>query len=103
VIAKKLNLILISFFLLLFSGCAMVQSVSLTQIPADRDNVVTASTEKFIFLLFNFDNSFVEKLEQDLRAQCPGGEVRGILTKDEIISYIIAHTRKITATGYCVK
>ena len=94
---------MVSCLLLILSGCAMVQSVSLTQIPSDRENVVSASTEKFIFLLFNFDNSFVETLEKDLRAQCPGGEVKGILTKDEIISYFIAHTRKITATGYCIK
>lgn len=97
-----LSTLILSMFLVL-SGCATVQSVSLTQIPSDRENVITASVEKFIFLGFNFNNDYVENIEKDLRDQCQGGEVKGILTKDEIIRYFLAHTRKITATGYCIK
>lgn len=86
----------------LFSmGCASVNSLSLTPIPANRGKVVKAEVEKFIFLAFNFDNDYVEPLVSNLKQQCPNGVVSGILTKDEVISYIFAHTRKVTATGFC--
>jgi hypothetical protein len=100
---KVIHTVILSLIIILLNACAFVSSVSLTQIPKDRQNVVTASTEKFIILGFNFNNDYVDNIEKDLRSQCQGGEVRGILTKDEVISYFLAHTRKITATGFCVK
>lgn len=86
---------------LLMSGCASVQSVSLTPIPAKRDKVVRAEATRFIILGFNFDNNYVDQIHQSFRAQCPGGVISGILTKDEVISYFLAHRRKVTATGFC--
>lgn len=83
------------------AGCANVQSVSLTPIPANRSKVVKAEVSKTIFLAFNFNNDYVEPLVDDLKSQCPNGVVSGILTKDESISYLIVFTRHITATGFC--
>ena len=85
----------------LFAGCASVNSVSLTQIPAAKKNPITAETSKTIFLGFNFDNDFVDLITEQLKQRCPQGVVSGILTKDEVISYFLFHTRKITATGFC--
>jgi hypothetical protein len=94
-----------SLFLLgavgLISGCASVNSVSLTQIPANRSKVVQAQVSKTIFLAFSFDNDFIDSLVADLKHQCPGGVVSGILTKDETISYFIVFTKRVTATGFC--
>jgi hypothetical protein len=84
-----------------FSGCANVQSVSLTPIPANRSKVVKAEVSKTIFLAFNFNNDYVEPLVEDLKSQCPNGVVSGILTKDETIAYVIVFKRHITATGFC--
>lgn len=86
---------------LFFTGCASINSVSLTQIPVNRKNSITAETSKTIFLGFNFENDFVDLITNDLKNKCPNGIVSGILTKDEVISYFIVHTRKITATGFC--
>lgn len=85
------------------AGCASVNSVSLTPIPSRRNQVVTATVEKFIILGFNFDNDFVDQLVQDLKKKCPDGVVSGILTKDEVIMYFFAHNHRITATGFCNK
>lgn len=82
-------------------GCASVNSVSLTPIPSNRSKVVRAEVSKLIILGFNFDNDFIDGLVGNLKQQCPNGVVSGILTKDEIISYIFAHTHKVSATGYC--
>lgn len=87
----------------LFVGCASVNSLSLTPIPKDRSKVVTAEVSKTIFLAFNFNNDYVEPLVDSLKGKCPQGVVTGILTKDEVIHYFIAHTRKVTATGFCVQ
>ena len=61
----------------------------------------TAQVSKLIILAFSFDNDFIDPLVQELKQRCPNGVISGILTKDETISYVLAHTRRVTATGYC--
>lgn len=92
---------LITVAMLALAGCAHVNSISLTPIPSQRSNQVRAEVSKTIFLAFSFDNDFIDPLVGDLKAQCPNGIISGILTKDETISYIIVHTKKVTATGFC--
>lgn len=86
------------------SGCASVNSVSLTPIPAERKSPVRVQNEKMIFLGFNFDNDFVDRTVEDLRRQCPQGKVTGLLTKDENINYFLYFVwkKQITVSGYCV-
>ena len=90
---------------LALSGCAHVNSVSLTSIPAKKGQVIRAERSKIIFLGFNFDNDFVDEMAESLRNQCRDGQVKGILTKDEAINYFlwIVHKRQVTAQGYCQK
>jgi hypothetical protein len=91
-------------FLLTLGACASLQSASLSSIPATRDRVVSAEASRTVFLGFNFDNDYVNSLEADLKRQCVGGDVRGILTKDEVVNYflMIVHKRRVSASGYCV-
>ncbi len=98
---KKLLLVATT---LVLTSCAYVQSVSQTSIPRDRRNLVTAKVERNIIFMFNFDNNYIDTLTSDLQAQCPKGSVKGILTKDESITYfpIIFHKSVVTASGYCV-
>lgn len=85
------------------TGCVSLQSVSLTQIPLKRDHKVSASTHKWIILGFNFDNDYVDELNETLKNKCENGQIRGILTKDETTSYLLVFKRSVTATGYCLK
>ena len=98
--SKILNAFLVSG-LLIASGCASLNSVSLTPIPSNRSKMVKAEVSKFIILGFNFDNDYVNPLVENLKSQCPQGVISGILTKDEIVHYFFAHTHKVVATGYC--
>ncbi|MGZ3770943.1 MAG: hypothetical protein ACXVCP_15045 [Bdellovibrio sp.] len=82
-------------------GCASINSVSLTPIGTKRDKPVRAEVSRFIFLGFNFDNDYINPLVNDLKRQCPNGVISGILTKDETISYFIAFTKRVVATGFC--
>lgn len=89
----------------LLGGCASINSVSLTSIPSNRTNIVRTQAKRTIFLGFNFDNDFVDTMADNLKNQCPGGQVRGLLTKDETIYYFLffLYEYRVTATGYCVK
>ena len=96
------NLLLILSLFTLF-GCTHLVSLSTTSIPKNKGKQVSAEAEKFVFLLFNFDNNYVDSLTTDLARQCPKGKVKGLLTKHERTSYFLAHTERVSATGYCVK
>jgi hypothetical protein len=84
-------------------GCTHMHSVSTTSIPVQRDKKVEAEGYRFLFLMMNFDNNYVDALPKKLAKQCPNGRVEGILTKHEVITYfpLIAHASRVTATGYC--
>lgn len=86
---------------LLAVSCASVNTISLSSIPKERNRPVKAVASRFIILAFNFDNDYVDSLVEDLKSQCKGGVVSGILTKDEVISYVFAHKRVVTARGFC--
>ena len=95
---------LIPLVALLLGGCVSLNSVSETQIPVERDHEVKAESSRLIVLGLNFDNDYVDQVRSQLKDQCRGGEVRGILTKDEMITYFLfVQRRRVTAEGYCLK
>jgi hypothetical protein len=99
---KKPTWLLLS---LLCSGCVHMRSISTTSIPVERDNAVESTGYRFLFLMINFKNDYVNEMTKDLAGQCPDGRVEGILTKQEDIMYfpLFAHAVRVSATGYCVK
>lgn len=100
-----MKLIIGTLLILQLVGCASVNSVSLTSIPAQRGKEVKSEASRTIILGFNFNNDYVNDMAEDLKRQCPNGVVKGILTKDEVIDYFlfIVWARKVTATGYCLQ
>ena len=96
-----------SLFLLLVTlctGCVHMRSMSTTSIPAERSTPIEAKAYRFLFLMINFDNKYINGMTKDLAQQCPNGRVEGILTKQEDIMYfpLFAHAVRVTATGFCV-
>jgi hypothetical protein len=87
------------------SACVSLQSVSLTQIPAQRSNRIHAESSKFMFLYISFSNDYVDDVRDELKSKCRDGKVTGILTKDESVTYfpILFTSRRIEAQGFCVK
>lgn len=98
---KCISLLIVLFLL---SGCVSLNTLSLTSLPSDRQKLIEAKVEKTIILGFNFDNDFVDELPQKLKAQCPNGQIQGVLTKDENINYFFYFVWKksITSQAYCV-
>jgi hypothetical protein len=86
-------------------GCTHLQSVSLTQIPANRSHKVRAESSKFVFFFFSFDNDYADEVRDELKGKCKNGKISGILTKDEFINYFlgIVAKRRIVAEGFCDK
>lgn len=83
-------------------ACTSLQSVSVTQIPANRSKPVRAEVDNTALFGIHFDNDFVDELTDQLMQQCPHGKITGILTKHENTTYVIVQTRRVIATGYCV-
>jgi hypothetical protein len=101
---RFLRLLGMSAILLGLNACHTLNSVSLTQIPQQRNKKVKAEVSKLIVLGLSFDNDYVDSLVDKLKAQCDDGMVRGILTKDEVVDYflMIVHSRVVSVSGYCV-
>jgi hypothetical protein len=83
-------------------ACTSLQSVSVTQIPANRSKPVRAEVDNTALFGIHFDNDFVDDLTAQLMQQCPHGKITGILTKHENTTYVIVQTRRIVASGWCV-
>jgi hypothetical protein len=99
---KKLLITLSSFIAIsLLSGCVSLNSVSLTQLPEERKNLVTASASDILFLGFTTQNDFVNEAVENLKAKCRGGRLTGILTKHQTTSYVLVFKREVIASGYC--
>jgi hypothetical protein len=90
---------------ILLQQCASLQSVSLTQIPEQRSGRVSAESSRWIILALNFDNDYVDKAVSDLQQKCRGGQIRGVLTKDENYMYFgfFVMKRVVKVSGYCEK
>lgn len=86
---------------LLVSGCASLNSVSMTQVPSNRNKPIQASSSSWGFLGIFFTNSFVDDAVDDLRRQCPTGKISGVYTKHENRFYLLMLKRMVTATAYC--
>lgn len=100
----KYFLFLVLLQSLFLGGCASINSVSVTSIPAERSSPLKVERSKVIVLGLSFDNDFVDEMVSDLQRQCPGGKVTGILTKDEDINYFLylVYQKRVTASGYCI-
>jgi hypothetical protein len=91
-----------SLIIALCTGCASLQSVSVTNIPRERGKPVEATADNVAVLGIHFTNDFADDLPDDLRAQCPNGKVTGIYSKYESTWYVLVQERSVTAKGYCV-
>lgn len=90
--------------IMLTQACVSLNSVSLTQIPANRGQQVSVTKDKTVIFFMSFDNDFVDSMVEELKSKCKDGMVQGILTRDEVVDYflMIVHKRRVTAEGYCV-
>lgn len=99
---KNIYLTAITLFLFsTLSGCVSLNSVSLTQLPSDRERLISASAHDYVFLGFTSQNDFVDEAIADLKQQCSGGKLTGILTKHQTTAYVLVFKREVIANGYC--
>lgn len=92
----------------LLTGCVTVDSISVSQIPvkSQRKRLVQASASRPIILWIPFGTGFVEEARQQLAGQCAAGEIEGLVSKQESVTYFyllgVASSR-LSLKGYCVE
>lgn len=89
----------------LLAGCVTVDSISVSQVPAQdaRKKIVKASASRPVILLIPFGTSFVEEARKDLQAQCPNGDIEGLVSKQESVAYPFVSISRLNLRGYCVE
>ncbi|GGY50664.1 hypothetical protein GCM10011297_24420 [Bacterioplanes sanyensis] len=87
--------------LALLSGCVSLNSVSMTQVPAQRSNQVTTSADHWSLLGIAFSNDFVDEAMTGLQQQCQGGKLEGVYTKYQNTLYLLILQREVIVSGYC--
>ncbi len=95
------RLFIVLLTLVSLSGCVSLNSLSLTQVPSDRSNLISASAYDWVFLGLTSQNYFVEEAINRLKIQCQGGKLTGILTKHQTTAYLLVFKREVIASGYC--
>lgn len=96
-----LTLTCLFFLTAMFSGCASLQSVSMTQVPENRSNEISAYSSSWSFLGIYFTNDFVDEAINELKNKCPGGNITGVYTKYETYLYVLITNRAVTAKAFC--
>jgi hypothetical protein len=95
------NILLLSVFLLSLTGCVGLNTVSMTQVPAERDNIITTNSSSWNFIGINFTNAFVDEAIGNLKTQCPTGKIEGVYTKHQTTGYVLMFKREVIVSAYC--
>jgi len=95
------NTILFSVLALSLTGCVGLNTVSMTQVPAQRDNVITTKSSSWNFIGINFSNAFVDEAIDKLKGQCPTGKIEGVYTKHQTTGYVLMFKREVIVSAYC--
>lgn len=98
-----LRILLSAIAITMLAGCVSLNSVSLTQIPSNKGNLVSASANDWVFLGFTTQNDFVDDAINNLKNQCKTGKLTGVLTKHQTTAYVFVFKREVIASGYCNK
>ena len=95
------NIIFCSLLVISLSGCVGLNTVSMTQVPAERDNKITTNSSNWNFIGINFSNVFVDQAIEDLKGQCPTGKIEGVYTKHQTTGYVLVFKREVIVSAYC--
>ena len=98
---RRLCAYLLLLSMVTLGGCASLLSVSFTHVPKARGHVVTSRSHDWAMFNLHSSNDFVDTVRQGLLDKCPGGNITGILTKYETMTYVFMVKRIVTATGFC--
>ena len=88
--------------LLFLQACVYTQSVTLTNVPLNRSQKVSASVERWVFFA-TFDSNEVNSAPEALKKKCPGGRITGVSAKElrRLFLFQIIMKREIHLEGYC--
>ena len=95
---------LLFVLLMALQGCAHLASVSVTSVPPTPGTEIKTVVESPLIVMgFRAEHEYVDEVVKDLKKQCSGGLITGILTKHEVIYWPLVRKHRITATGKCIR
>ncbi len=100
---KSICILLLLFVLTGITMCSTLHSVSITQIPQERENRIQVVVHDWGFFGIHTSNKITDDAREKLEAKCRGGKITGILTKYADYNYLLTVKREITVTAFCVK
>ena len=89
------------FIVVLLSGCASLQSVSISTLESANGRAIEGMAEDFLFLGLTGNNKIATEAAGDLYSKCPNGTVSGILTSYEKRVYVFFVKRTVRLRGFC--
>lgn len=95
------NTLLFSLLAMSLTGCVGLNTVSMTQVPTQRDNVISTSSASWNFIGINFSNAFVDEAIDKLKDQCLTGKIEGVYTKHQTTGYVLMFKREVIVSAYC--
>ena len=95
------NTMLLVLLSLSLIGCVGLNTVSMTQVPAERDNKISTNSSSWNFIGINFSNAFVDEAIANLKGQCPTGKIEGVYTKHQTTGYVLVFKREVIVSAYC--
>ncbi len=95
------NTLLFSLLTMSLTGCVGLNTVSMTQVPTQRDNVISTSSASWNFIGINFSNAFVDEAIDKLKDQCLTGKIEGVYTKHQTTGYVLMFKREVIVSAYC--
>ncbi|KGJ93968.1 hypothetical protein [Colwellia psychrerythraea] len=95
------NTLLVSLVGITLSGCVGLNTVSMTQVPAERENIISTNSSSWNLIGINFSNAFVDEAIGNLKAQCPTGKIEGVYTKHQTTGYVLVFKREVIVSAYC--
>ncbi|MEK6606601.1 MAG: hypothetical protein AABZ30_02970 [Myxococcota bacterium] len=82
-------------------GCATLNSVSMTRVPADRSHAIQSEAWTWGIFGIYFTNNFVDEAIDNLRGQCPAGRISGVYTKYSGRFFLLWTTRTVDVAAFC--
>ena len=90
--------------LIALQGCAHLNSVSVTPVPPEAGTEIETIVESPLIIMgIRAEHEYVDEVVKDLKKQCSGGLITGVLTKHEVIYWPFVKKHRITASAKCIR
>jgi hypothetical protein len=100
---KKIYLLI--YICLFTHRCAhsvhLVQANDFNNTASEKTKTIESQSEQFVILGFVTQTNYVDKALENLKSQCPNGEIKGLVTRYSTSLGFFSWTNKLIIKGLC--